>query len=455
MAGWCLDRHIHPIPVPHREKAPRLKGWPDLELSREQLPKYFSGQMNIGAKLGPAGLTDVDLDCIEAVRAAPELLPATGVIFGRASKPASHYFFFSAPPVPLFQYRDPLAGNDEKGMLVEFRCTKKDGGCGLQTILPTSVHRDSGEVIRFENGFTGQPANIDAAGLRRAVSRVAAASLLARYWAPAGSRNTAFLALAGALVRAGWALEDVIAFHRAIYRALWPEDPNLTACAAEVTATFEKLAHGTPATGARTLEEFIAPRVVGPVFAWLGIGEAIAPDTGSVQVSGPTMHPALAIGKPFDPRPQKCGFNAADIVDACRLKRPPRDPCNNPPRSVPPIVASVSSDRRRTRKPPGSDIKPLLNDGMKRVYRKLWLYAQKHGTAYPGQGTIADELGMSRETVNAHLKALKALDLLRWKRTNDSNEYDFIFREIFHLDVNTWLHPEQTNGQKQKETFHV
>jgi hypothetical protein len=40
--------------------------------------------------------------------AARALLPETGLIFGRQSKPFSHYLYRSDPPVRTVQFHDPL-----------------------------------------------------------------------------------------------------------------------------------------------------------------------------------------------------------------------------------------------------------------------------------------------------------------------------------------------------------
>jgi hypothetical protein len=52
---------------------------------------------NVGIVLGPSsqGLTDVDLDCVEAIAIAPYILPRTEAIFGRASKRASHWLYYT------------------------------------------------------------------------------------------------------------------------------------------------------------------------------------------------------------------------------------------------------------------------------------------------------------------------------------------------------------------------
>ena len=68
----------------------------------------------------------------------------------------------------------------------------------------------AGELVRFETGFDGIPANIDADVLVAAVGRVAAVALLARHWPAEGARHRAFLALAGVLARAQWPLEEAL-----------------------------------------------------------------------------------------------------------------------------------------------------------------------------------------------------------------------------------------------------
>jgi hypothetical protein len=287
-AEFYIDRGLHPIPIPTREKAPRIDNWPTLLLTKPDLPHYFNGApQNIGIILGDDyGTADVDLDCNEAIAAARELLPETAMVFGRQSKPASHYFYRMDPPARSKRFLDPL----DKQCLVELRCQKSAGTIGLQTVVPPSVH-PSGEQIRFEPGCDRNPANVDAPMLQAAVARVAAASILARRWPKEkGGRNAAFIALAGALARSGWALDQAVAFHRAIYRALWGHHADLEAARAEVVATFEKHGGGFQTTGRRSLAELMDKRAVGTAFAWLGI------QTPAEQAATPRVLIPRAIG---------------------------------------------------------------------------------------------------------------------------------------------------------------
>ena len=140
--------------------------------------------MNIGVQLGTAsnGLTDIDLDCTEAIRIAPYVLPATRAIFGRVSKRASHRLYYTdlANRIDnaVLAFNDPNKGVED-GRLLELRIG--GGGRGAQTVFPGSVHKE-GEPITWEE--TGDPASVDGDDLRRRVRALAAYCLLARYWPP-------------------------------------------------------------------------------------------------------------------------------------------------------------------------------------------------------------------------------------------------------------------------------
>src|SRR5262249_37055652 len=137
---YYMAAGIHTIPLPARSKRPALNGWPELRLDEADLDTHLpEGQEHsIGALLGEpsGGLVDVDLDTAEAITAAPFLLPPTGRISGRQSKPRSHWWYFAvtSPAKASEEYKD-LDGE----ILVELRST------GGQTVLPPSLHPDSGE----------------------------------------------------------------------------------------------------------------------------------------------------------------------------------------------------------------------------------------------------------------------------------------------------------------------
>lgn len=156
--GWRV------VPIPHAQKGPRLKGWQTLRLADADLPEHFNGQpMNIGVLLGEpsGGLIDVDLDCPEAVRLADAMLPPTGCIFGRASRPRSHRLYRIDGSIETERLRAA-----DGSTIIEARFT------GAQTVAPGSTH-PSGEAVRWD--ADQEPATVDPETLLRSVRAIAAA----------------------------------------------------------------------------------------------------------------------------------------------------------------------------------------------------------------------------------------------------------------------------------------
>ncbi len=139
-AARYIDKGWTPLPIPPLSKAPVIPNWP----AHRATPAEFAPNSNVGVILGDpsAGLVDVDLDCPEAVKAAPDYLPPTAT-FGRASNPRSHWLYTLTPPGGIRRYQDPITGDT----LLELR------GNGGQTVFPGSVH-ESGEPINWDGHQT-------------------------------------------------------------------------------------------------------------------------------------------------------------------------------------------------------------------------------------------------------------------------------------------------------------
>ncbi|HKD45168.1 MAG TPA: AAA family ATPase [Candidatus Angelobacter sp.] len=305
-AYWHAEEGRCPLPIPHKTKGPVTEQWQTLQITRENVPKYFNGgRQNIGVKLGqPYNLTDVDLDAPEATQAWAEFGPETGFAFGHKSKPASHFFYHVDPGIKLRQYQDPTARKggagggeaDKQGMLLEVRCRKKDGGIGLQTVVPPSVH-PSGELIEFVRGSTGLIGNVDGRELVRAADYTAACVLLGKYAPPPqGGRHSYFLSVAGALAHKRWALADATRVVRAIYRVLWQDKADLGQAARDVESTFQRHDDGREITGLPHLKEVLDPRVFKAAVEWLGLRggpERNAPEAAppSADTEAPSKRP--------------------------------------------------------------------------------------------------------------------------------------------------------------------
>jgi DNA polymerase I-like protein with 3'-5' exonuclease and polymerase domains len=264
-AELYLQLGLAPIPLPPRTKNPVFENWQKFRMVPASLDEHFppGEARNIGVLNGsPSGnVVDVDLDCAHAIKAADLLLPPTGWIFGRASAPQSHRIYRSDPPLQSAQreYCD-LDGT----MLVELR------GTSGQTVYPPSSHEDTGERITWDS-FT-EPAEVSLADLRRDVRKVAAAALLARHYPKTGSRDKFALALTGALVRAGWAADDVSKFVEAV--AVAADDEELRKRSGKAPRSEQKLKEGKKVTGWPKLVKTIGPnggKVVRRVRLWLGL----------------------------------------------------------------------------------------------------------------------------------------------------------------------------------------
>src|SRR5262245_36650609 len=244
-AYWYFDRGELPTPLKPRSKVPIFDAWQSLKTERADLDRLFprGTKRNIGLRLGEPsrGLLDGDLDCPEAIVTGRHLLPRTGRIGGRRSAPLSHYFYVSDdPPAKASEaFKDPLRGDK----LCELRST------GGQTMVCPSVwvddeNPDHTEAVVWER--CGDPAPLASCELRAALGKVAAAALLARYW-PTGCRHDLAGALAGGLLRAGWAAEAVTEFLEAIADAAGDEQQEDRSRYA--TDTAEKLRAGEHVTG--------------------------------------------------------------------------------------------------------------------------------------------------------------------------------------------------------------
>jgi hypothetical protein len=212
---------IRPVPIPYREKRPIITDWLSLVITEENLGQFFNGSpTNVGAILGTAsgGLQDVDLDCNEALKLARTWLPPTRT-FGRASNPTSHYLYRSPDLARegTKGFDDPLAKlTGRKGKLLELR---SNGG---QTVLPGSTHKDTGEIIEWDNPSVPF-AECSRAELERITAEIAAGCCILRYWNPAASGP-----LFGALRAIGWDRDHVERFISPIAGSIteWPaSDP--------------------------------------------------------------------------------------------------------------------------------------------------------------------------------------------------------------------------------------
>lgn len=265
-AAEYLSLGLRPVPLDGKDPSVNGAAWH----ARAYGAADHRGR-NVGLVLGPAsgGLCDVDLDCAEAREIAPIFLPETPAKFGRESSPASHWIYLAEDPPDRVAYVDVarvVDGRTEKRTIAELRSSS--GEKGFQTMAPPSVHPSS-EVVAWAKGARWPPTTVPTADLKRAVARLSACALMARHLPAVGGRHDFALALAGALVRHGWAEEEAADFVWAACAAGGSDDPDKHRLA--VVSTIRRISDGGPATGIPRLKEIVGDKAVWKLVNWLGL----------------------------------------------------------------------------------------------------------------------------------------------------------------------------------------
>jgi hypothetical protein len=292
-----IERGWAPVPVPIRTKGPIIEAWQTLRINEETAPNFFNGgAQNIGVILGEAssGLCDLDLDCFQAIAAAPYILLRTA-LFGRTSKRGSHWIYRTN----LCETQDRAAlkfvGSDKHGLL-EVRVG--GGGSAAQTIFPPSVHV-SGEPIEWENGGPGNITDIDGDELLRRGRRLAAAAEIARNYPKIGGRHDAAFVLGGFLARCGSSPAEAAVFVEAVGAASsQPADKR-----SDMARTARDGANAEKRAGLPVLAETFGVGTAKKVADWLDYTGGNEGGAAGVQDEGTASHDPLLIWYGEDPPP--------------------------------------------------------------------------------------------------------------------------------------------------------
>lgn len=208
---WMRKNKFRPVPLHHQSKASVVRDYVAVDYQPPGDELWATHDYGVGCVTGPhlSGPVDIDLDCSEAVFFAERFLPPTPAVFGRQSKPKSHYIY--RVDVPVFDkqaFFDPKA----KSVIVEAR-----GDGGHQTVFPGSLHETTGELIQWaQPDLDPEVPTVPAADLMRAVRKVALAVLVARYIWGSGNHNHPTLYLTGTLFYLEWTLAETEQFIRAL-----------------------------------------------------------------------------------------------------------------------------------------------------------------------------------------------------------------------------------------------
>ncbi len=302
-------------------KHPDARFWPGGSAE----PAHFAGR-NLGIKLGPVSghLTDVDLDCAEAVAAGPYLLPTTRAAFGRRGRTTHALYTVTDGAAGFAKLQDPVLTGD-RATIVELRWPEWDDTeqrhKNLQTVVPPSLHF-SGETLEWVHD--GEPVAVPGTELGAAVRDIGAAVLVARYARPK-ERHALVLLLANLLVRAGCESDArAVAFISAVFAAR--NDPDKVAKIAggegvgAVADARKRLAADKHMTGLPALRAMLDPaldagtadQVVARVKEWLGVPDPPAAPGGTGPSGG---KPGPGAQSPYAPLPPWRPFPTEHLPD--------------------------------------------------------------------------------------------------------------------------------------------
>jgi hypothetical protein len=243
--------------TPLAGKEPILDDWPNVEVTPNLIPEYFSNGANIGIKTGKAGLIDVEGDRPEAVAVARYLLRTT-LTSGRAGKSLAHNWYRVTAQLPETR-KFELPGKGPGRTVVELR------SAGAQTLAPPSVYPEGDVCVWGE----GKIAHIAGDELIRAVEDTAIAALLLIHYPGIGARHDFSMCAAGYLLKR-LSLERVKRIVNAAARAA--KDPEVRDRLRAVDTTAERIAAGEKVKGGPHLEK-LAPGICKIMRGWMGWGE--------------------------------------------------------------------------------------------------------------------------------------------------------------------------------------
>lgn len=244
--AWLRKNGFRPVPLHPRSKAAVSRDYADVGYKPPDDSLWQTRELNVGVVTGPenSGPVDIDLDCDEAVFFARRFLPPTPAVFGRKSKQRSHYLYrVDSSTFDKQALLDPVTNE----CIVEMR-----GDGGHQTVMPGSVHQDTGELIEWSDVAFPDVPTISSEVLQRAARKIAIATALSRHvWAP-GYHNEPVKHLSGVFFYLDWNLEETVEMIEALME--WSGDDDKSRIPT-VRATYRRASEGKKVSGSGVLRK--------------------------------------------------------------------------------------------------------------------------------------------------------------------------------------------------------
>ena len=154
---------FRPIPIPAKEKGPRILDWPNWECDLATVDRDFPTGSNIGLIMG-RGLLCVDIDHQSALDLAEGILPPTSCIIGRPGRPRSHWFYRVEGEIKTTRFKVIILTDQSEEPLTVIDLLAN----GSQVVTGPSVH-PSGDIY---DDIVGEPATVDYGTLLEAVTNL-------------------------------------------------------------------------------------------------------------------------------------------------------------------------------------------------------------------------------------------------------------------------------------------
>lgn len=259
---WARKNGFKPVPLHVQSKAAISPAYARPNYQPPTDDYWRNNNHGAGIVTGPqqSGPVDIDCDCNEAIYFAARFLPPTTAVFGRRSKPRSHYLYkVDTTGLDKQAFIDPT----DNGTVVEVR-----GDGGHQTVMPGSVHETSGELIEWSDVAFPEVTTISTTDLLRAVRKIAIATIIARHIWAEGYHNEPCKHISGLLFYLDWSVEEAEDLITAVMDYTDDDDKSRLPT---IRATFKRGESGKKISGAGVLRKQLNnDSVVDRLLEWAG-----------------------------------------------------------------------------------------------------------------------------------------------------------------------------------------
>jgi P4 family phage/plasmid primase-like protien len=251
-----------PVRLERASKKPHDAAWQENWISEEQAIAWFDQGENIGIQVGAVSnwICCVDLDSDEAVRLAPAFLPDTLTAGKEADERPTHYI-----------YRSEGAGylKIAEGTKEVLALKASADGAGHQFVVAPSVHPTKGRYVWTPSFNPAAIADVGAERLTEAVRRLGLAALILQRL-PTEGRHDYSLAIAGTLLRRGYAPGDLEHIFEVVWKAAGAPGGAVKQAVKNVRDTAGRIADQEPIKADNALRE-VSESLLKPLLAAAGV----------------------------------------------------------------------------------------------------------------------------------------------------------------------------------------